>query len=62
MHVLNWFHCMAFRGRSGKPVSKFVVNAADMPESDINTIFTFVVLDSLVESLKEIEILRSPSR
>lgn len=53
---------MTFRSKASKLISKFVVNAGDTPESDLNTIFMFIVLDSRVESLEEIDIPRSPSR
>ena len=53
---------MASCSKPGEFIGEFVVNAANTPESDANTIFTFIVVDSRVESLEEIKILWSPSR
>ena len=64
MHVLefDWLDHMASRSNPCKFVCDFVVNTADTPESDANTVFALVVVHSRVEFLEKIEVLRSPSR
>ena len=63
MHILklNRFNHMTLRSKASKFIGKFVVDAADTPESDSNTIFAFVVVHFSVESLEEIKILGSLS-
>ena len=63
MHILklNWFNYMILCSKASKFIGKFIVDAADMPESDSNTIFTFIVVHCSIESLEEIEILGSLS-